>query len=190
MKKSIVLASSSPARLKILKAAGFFVTTRQVNIDEISTFQSPELFVKDIAEQKLTAALDSFPDVENVQILTADTCIFFNNSIIGKSSSPAEARNLLKQLSGQTHQVYTGIALNRPNQNRKSDYELTNIEFRNLTEEIIDWYINSGEWKNAAGSYRIQGKGLHLIKGVKGSYWNAAGLPIEKIFGILRRQDF
>lgn len=188
--KNIVLASSSPARLKILEAAGFSVTTRYVTIDEYSACVSPELFVKDIADQKLSAVLNSFPDLGNKQIVSADTCIFFNNTIIGKCSSPAEAGKLLKQLSGQTHKIYTGISLHRPGQNRKTDYEFTDIEFHNLTEEIIEWYISSDEWKNAAGAYRIQGKGLQLIKAVKGSYWNAAGLPIEKIFGILRRQDF
>ncbi len=132
-------------------------------------------------------------------IIGADTVILFNGTVLGKPQDAVDARKMLEALSGKTHRVATGVYLGwlgptGPSNAQKgrftvlaqqSDVSITSVTFRSLSEKEIGWYIESGEWHNAAGAYRIQSKGACLVTSISGSFSNVVGLPLELIYGIL-----
>jgi septum formation protein len=98
---------------------------------------------------------------------------------------------MLKELSGRTHSVFSGFCLSFPGDNELySGYEQARITFFALSDEEIESYLQTQEWRLAAGAYRIQQKGIRLISSIEGSYFTVAGLPIHKIFGIVRERNF
>lgn len=150
----------------------------------------PEVLAKNIAEEKLHAFLDlKIPDVQ--WAVAADTFIYFEGETIGKPENREDAYRELSRFSGRTHQVYSGITLYSRNSDRIiTDVEITDVSFRNLSESELQWYLNTEEWKGVAGSYRIQGKGECLIRGINGSYSSVMGLPITLFYGMLTKLNF
>ncbi|MBI9100080.1 MAG: Maf family protein [Spirochaetaceae bacterium] len=123
--------------------------------------------------------------------VAADTFIYFEKTTIGKPADRSEAYRELKRFSGQTHQVYSGITLYSAQRDViVSDVEVTDVTFRELTENEIQWYLRTEEWKGVAGSYRIQEKGECLIKGINGSYSSVMGLPITLFYGMLTKLNY
>lgn len=121
-------------------------------------------------------------------ILGADTIVFINGNILGKPTSPDEARMMLRQLSGATHKVLTGYCLMNRTQNRSfSEIIETEVEFNNLTEQEIDWYIETGEPFDKAGGYAIQGIGASLVKRISGSVTNVVGLPLCEVIEAFKK---
>ena len=138
-------------------------------------------------------------------ILGADTVIELNGRILEKPASVDEARMMLSALSAKEHKVLTGVcllkatiknpesskstlAIDKPKQATECD--VTSVRFSKLSNDEIKWYLRSGEWRNAAGSYRIQKKGACLVESIRGSYSNVVGLPIKLIYGMLLEQNF
>ncbi len=183
----IILASKSPRRKYLLEQAGLQCSIIPSHFDESSIpISDPASYVKTLAEAKAGDIPKEYP--QN-WIIGADTIVVINDKILGKPKSKDQARNMLKQLSGQTHHVYTGYSILCMDKGRKfSDMVKTDVIFKELTDREIEWYIHTKEPFDKAGSYAIQGLGTFLVKKVNGSYTNVVGLPVCEVIEVLIRE--
>ena len=191
--KKIILASASIARKQILEQVGFMVVVKPTDAFEENSVDHPGENVRSLAQQKLAIFKKKTPDWKNllVPVITADTIILCQESILGKPEGKNSAKQMLKRLSGTVHSVYTGYSILFPGIRKSvSGYESSEVTFFSLSSNDIEDYLETNEWMRAAGAYRVQGVGLRLISSIKGSYFTIAGLPIHQISGILRKQGF
>ena len=189
----IILASSSPRRQEILKMLKIPFRVIIPNIDETLTTaieleQVPEL----LAREKVTAVIHSLPAGQEIPwVLGADTLIIFDNKIMGKPENHEQAIEYLKMLQGNTHTVVTALVLyNGHTHETTSNICKTNITFAPMTDQEIEWYVETGEWHGAAGGYRIQSLASCFISKIEGSYYGAVGLPIFELYDILKEQGY
>ena len=174
----MILASASPRRKEILENFGFSFKTIVKNIDETSDKTHAEEKILEIAEKKARAAAIDFPD-ENV--VGADTVVVVDGKILGKPKNKEEAFSMLKSLSGRSHEVITAFSFININKNISySDYEITKVYFKNLTDDEINWYINTKEPMDKAGAYGIQGKGAFFVEKIEGDFFSVMGFPLGK----------
>ena len=192
MKKScddplIILASKSPRRRYLLKQAGILFRVIPSSVDEKSIkISAPEIYVKVLSEVKAKDVAEKYPDK---WVIGADTIVLKDNVVLGKPGSRSEARAMLKHLSGQTHKVLTGYAICCKNKQRLfSETVTTDVLFKSLTDEEIEWYIHTQEPFDKAGAYAIQGLGTFLVKSINGSYTNVVGLPVCEVIEFLIRE--
>jgi len=180
----LILASQSPRRRYLLEQAGLTFAVIPSTFDENSVrLANPDDYVKTLAEAKAEAVARQYPDS---WVIGADTIVSIGSAILGKPGDPREARQMLEQLSGQTHFVYTGYAVICKNKHtRISDVIKTNVQFKELTKDEIDWYIQTGEPFDKAGAYAIQGMGTFLVRRIQGSYTNVVGLPVCEVIETL-----
>jgi len=178
--EKLILASQSPRRKFLLEQAGLFFEIAPSQIDENSfTHRRPATHVKKLA---LAKAEEIAINNQDRWVIGADTVVFTNASILEKPTSKANARVMLQQLSGKTHQVFTGFAIcNYQQKHRYVDYVKTDVNFKVLSEAEIEWYLNTEEPYDKAGAYAIQGLGASLIKKINGSYTNVVGLPVCEV---------
>nr|HID60224.1 septum formation inhibitor Maf [Desulfobacterales bacterium] len=183
----LILASLSPRRRYLLEQAGLKFKVVSSKIDETQGLgSSPQDYVRSIAEAKATNVARAYPES---WVIGADTIVLVDNTILGKPVSVGEARDMLTKLSGKMHSVLTGYCICCLKQNQFfSDVVRTNILFKELTKEEIEWYIRSGEPFDKAGAYAIQGKGGSFVKRVEGSYTNVVGLPVCEVLEFLTRE--
>lgn len=183
----LILASKSPRRRYLLKQAGLSFSVIPSSIDETSVpVSSPETYVKALSEAKAENVSIKFPEK---WVIGADTIVLKDGAILGKPDSITQARAMLKQLSGQTHQVLTGFAICCKSKNRKySETVKTQVLFKSLTDKEIEWYIHTKEPFDKAGAYAIQGLGTLLVKSINGSYTNVVGLPVCEVIEILIKE--
>lgn len=185
-----MLASGSPRRAELLRAAGFEFETVVVDVDETPrTDEGPPEYVRRLAAEKSAAAQARFDGGQNVVILGADTAVVIDNQILGKPVDDRDATDMLRRLSGRRHEVLTGISL------RNGVYELgrvetTEVEFSRLSADDIKWYVASGEGRDKAGAYAIQGLASRFVPRIDGSYSNVVGLPVACVFDLLRELGF
>lgn len=189
----IILASSSPRRQEILKSLRIPFRVITSNVDEtITTVLKNEEVPEFLAREKVAAVIKSLPPEQEIPwILGADTIIVFNDKIYGKPQTQEEAFNNIKQFQGNTHTVITSIVL----YNGKTKTETfrtckTEVTFSPMTDEEIQWYVDTGEWHGAAGGYRIQGDASIFVQKINGSYSSVIGLPINELFDILKEQNY
>ena len=109
-------------------------------------------------------------------VLGVDTTVVVDGVSYGKPADEEEAERTLTLLSGRTHQVWSGIALNE-----RTGTACTNVTFRQLPQPLLRWYIATGEWQGRAGGYAIQGKGAALVEAIEGDFWNVVGLPVPTL---------
>ena len=175
----IALASASPRRRELLSllVREFRIVPSEFDESTVPGHLSPPAHVLYSASMKARDIAAQFP---HSLVIGADTVVVVDEAILGKPSDTADAARMLRLLSGRTHEVYTGIALEHDGTQR-ADVECTEVTFRPLTDEIISRYIASGEPMDKAGAYAIQGKGAVLIKCVSGCYPNVVGLPLYKL---------
>ena len=122
-------------------------------------------------------------------VISADTIVWLDGMVLGKPSDAANAKLMLKKLSGQTHEVYTGICVTDSKSGKSvSDYAVTKVNFKVLDEDEIDRYISTGEPMDKAGAYGIQGKGCLFVESIEGDYLNVVGLPAMKLSKILKEE--
>jgi len=182
----IVLASASPRRAEILRQAGIAFEALPTRVDESRrTGESPAELVLRLAEAKAQAAADrlSPPAI----VVGADTEVVVDGRVLGKPASAEKARAMLRQLSGRTHEVITGLAILRlPGSALKRAHEVTRVTFASLTEQEIEEYVASTEPFDKAGAYAIQGRGGRFVTRVEGCYFNVVGLPLARLFRILK----
>ena len=178
----LVLASQSPRRQEILRAAGIPFVVRPSAIDEPpSEGQLPENYVTRLAAAKAAALKCS----EDELVLAADTVVVVDHHILGKPRDPDDAASMLRLLSARDHLVMTGICLQRGNR-RLLDLETTRVRFAALSEgEILD-YVASAEPMDKAGAYAIQGLACKFVERVEGCYFNVVGLPIARVYRLLK----
>ena len=180
----IILASESPRRRYLLEQAGLKFSVIPSSFDENSvTMMEPESYVRKLAECKANVVAEAYPDH---WVIGADTIVLMGKDILGKPGSDDEARNMLRRLSAKTHRVLTGYCVCCKNRDRfYSETVSTDVSFKDLSAEEIEWYIQSGEPFDKAGSYAIQGLGTFLVKRINGSYTNVVGLPVCEIVEFL-----
>jgi len=183
----LILASKSPRRRYLLRQAGLDFEVLPSSIDESSIpMEDPETYVRVLAESKARDISERFPDA---WVIGADTIVVIDGTILGKPGSRAEARSMLMQLSGRTHRVLTGYSIRCKDANRSvSETVSTDVHFKSLSADEIDWYIHSGEPFDKAGAYAIQGLGTFLVKGINGSYTNVVGLPVCEVLEFLIKE--
>ncbi|MDF2673945.1 MAG: maf protein [Clostridiales bacterium] len=183
--EKIILASSSPRRIEILKNLGLEFDIIPSNYKEVIVNKLPEELVCYIARNK---ALEVSSRVKSGNlILAADTMVFVDNSVLGKPHTKDAAYTMLRSLSGRKHDVITGICLLSRDLNKiYTDYEVTSVFFKELSDEEIWSYVSTGEPLDKAGAYGIQGFGGLFVKRIEGCYFNVVGLPIYKLYNGLR----
>jgi septum formation protein len=182
----IVLASASPRRAELLRAAGYEFETLVVDLDERTRpGESPETYVRRLAMEKSAAALRTLSGSpadagQDVVVLGADTAVVVDGVILGKPGDDRDATSMLERLSGRAHRVLTGVSI-RSLESEAGRVESTTVEFKPLTPEEIDWYVASGEGRDKAGAYAIQGLASRFIPSISGSYSNVVGLPVAVV---------
>lgn len=187
MERKIVLASASPRRKEILSNLGLeFEVICSSAEEKVDNELPPCLIVQELAMLKGT---DVAASVKDSIVISADTIVWYDKTILGKPADTASAKKMLKLLSGKEHEVYTGVCVTDSKSGKSiSDYEVTKVKFRALSDEEIDCYINTGEPMDKAGSYGIQGKGCLLVEKIEGDYLNVVGLPAVKLAKILKEE--
>jgi septum formation protein len=124
-------------------------------------------------------ALRKIRAVEGDLVLGVDTTVVLDGRSYGKPQNEEEAEETLQLLSGRTHEVWSGIALNE-----RTAAACTRVTFRPLTRSLLRWYLATDEWKDRAGAYAIQGKGAALVEGIEGDFWNVVGLPVPALLNL------
>lgn len=175
--KHIILASASPRRKEILELDDLKFDVMPSDAQEITTKTAPNEVVMELASLK---AKDIYKKSEKQSMIVgADTVVAYQGQILGKPTDKADAKRMLTMLSGQTHEVYTGVCVIEDGKT-KTFYEETKVTFYEISDEQIDHYIKTGEPMDKAGSYGIQGKAAVFIKGIEGDYYNVVGFPIAR----------
>lgn len=193
--RRIVLASKSRDRRKLFDLAkvNFEVLETIVDEEQFKTeINDPIQLVKKLAEEKALSAkliLNSNNIDIDAIIIAADTVVECNNEIIGKAKNEKHAFEILKKLSNNTHNLVTGFAITETNKPKLIvDYDVTSVKFLSLSENDIRDYIKSEEWKGRAGAYSIRERASLFIESVNGSISNVIGLPMQKIYVILKNE--
>lgn len=172
----LILASQSPRRRELLTQLGVKFSQRSVDIDETPyQGEAPSQYVIRMAEEKAIAGWQR--ENTNSVVLGSDTSVIAQGEILGKPKNKADAVRMLTMLSDTTHQVITAVAVKTCTL-QKSVLVETDVTFGPLTEQCIDWYWQTGEPQDKAGSYGIQGLGGQFVKQIKGSYSAVVGLPL------------
>ncbi len=183
----LILASKSPRRRYLLKQAGVEFTVIPSSFDESAISESdPEGFVRTLAIAKAGIISDQY---RRSWVIGADTIVVVDDIILGKPASKAEARNMLNTLSGRVHRVLTGFSLCRLAGNHHyAEVVSTDVCFKTLTPDEIEWYVHTSEPFDKAGAYAAQGLGAFMIKTIHGSYSNVVGLPVCEVMECLVRE--
>ena len=198
----LILASSSPRRAEVLRNAGFEFEVRPTAIDEtLRAGESPGGYVRRLALEKARAAVEEMGEAIGKElreeagagdftVIAADTVVVNSDEILLKPVSPADARRMLRALSGGVHEVHTGLAVIRaPQRTERTERvidEVTRVHFAKLSDADIDAYIASGEPFDKAGAYGIQSLGGRYVTRVEGCYFNVMGMPLARLCAMLR----
>ena len=178
----VFLASSSPRRRELLDQLGIEFTVVPSTYEEHNdTPVLPWQLVERQALGKAKAAVlpaTAVATAEKSVVIGSDTIVAIDNKVLGKPHDVAEAKAMLRVLSGRSHEVITGVAL-LSGDRQEVFHCVTKVNFYDLMDEEIDAYVATGEPADKAGAYGIQGKGAYLVKGIEGSYTSVVGLPVE-----------
>lgn len=175
--RSVILASASPRRRELLSLLGWPFSVKVSSIEEIiAPSESPQDAVVRLATEKARSVRSSSEDM----VIAADTVVVLDGAILGKPSSKEEAFDMVKSLAGRSHLVMTGVAVAQGNR-VVSDVEITSVSFRELDDEGIRAYVETGEGMDKAGAYGIQGLGALLVSRIDGDYFNVVGLPLHRL---------
>lgn len=176
---TFILASSSPRRQELLHRIlpDFQVQPAQVS-EQVVNGLTPAAHVQTLAMRKGKAVASAWP---KAAVLSADTIVSFQGTIFGKPHSRQQAGKRLAQLSGQTHQVYSGVWYYQPGQKVQAAVVRTDVTFYPLTSAQIARYLATGEADDKAGAYGIQGYGGLFVKAIQGDYYNVMGLPLATV---------
>jgi septum formation protein len=179
----LILASASPRRAELLRAAAMSFDVLPVEIDErFNPGEKPEEAVVRLAGAKAEAVAVAHPDAV---VLGADTTVVVDGEALGKPADAQAKARMLRMLSGRTHQVLTGICLCSRGR-RLADVETTHVRMAALTDAEIAWYVATAEGADKAGGYAVQGLASRFIEGIDGSYSNVVGLPISRVYKLLK----
>lgn len=185
--KPLVLASNSPRRRELLSVMGFSFMTAQPRIsDEESYFGAAPVVdsVRELAMAKAQSVAEQYPDH---LVFAGDTVVCAGEHLMGKPRSRHHAREMLRELSGKTHEVLSGIGLI----DEKSGFSgsasaRTEVSFRDLSEEEIEAYLDAGDYLDKAGAYGIQGAAMTLVERIDGCFYNVVGLPVAETIRLFK----
>ncbi|MFK7919772.1 MAG: nucleoside triphosphate pyrophosphatase [Ilumatobacter sp.] len=188
--RTFVLASGSPRRRQLLNGAGLTFAVRAADIDETPLDDElPTAYVRRLSIEKAAASAGSLLSSSAEVILAADTTVEIEGLILEKPRDDDEAYGMLRRLSGRAHQVHTGVTVSVASGGaRRSSTILvtTEVSFVALTDDMIDWYLATGEANDKAGAYGIQGAAAAFVRSVDGSVTNVIGLPLAETLELLR----
>jgi septum formation protein len=185
-KPLIFLASASPRRSALLTQIGVAHEIQAVNIDEsLRPGESPPEYVYRLARSKAESLWDRLAPADRLPVLGADTTVALGADILGKPADRAEELAMLRRLSGQTHQVYTGVAV-RSASGTQMRLSVSDVTFRKLTDLEILAYWDTGEPVDKAGGYAVQGRAAVFIERISGSYSGIVGLPVFETAELLQ----
>lgn len=185
--EKIVLASRSQRRMEILRAVGWPFEAVAADIDEsVRAGESALSYVKRLAFTKAQTVTRKRP---GGFVLGADTTVVVDGELLGQPLDDDDARRMLKLLSGKWHEVLTGVALLRGEQDGQSlvDHETTRVCFAEMSDAEIDWYVSTGESRGKAGGYGIQGPAALFVEEIAGDYFNIVGLPVRLVYEMVRK---
>lgn len=182
--KKIILASTSPRRKEILEKLRLPFEVISIDYEEDMTLDlSPKDLVMHLAKGKLDSVKDK---ISNSVIISADTFIVFKDHKLGKPFTEEKAVEMLKMLSGQEHEIITGVAIYDTETKRiENFYDVIKVKMMELSDEIIKEYVNTGEPLDRAGAYALQEKGAMLIEKIEGDFYSAMGLPLRRVGEVL-----
>lgn len=179
----LVLASGSPRRRELLASLGLSFDVEVAGVDETARpGEAPRDYVLRVAREKAAAVAGRLPQA---LVLAADTTVALGAQILGKPADAAEAAQLLRQLSGRRHAVFTAVVLDGAA--RAEQVVETAVSFRELSPSEIAWYAGTGEPLDKAGAYAIQGAGGAFVRSIEGSASNVVGLPLAETVELLAR---
>jgi septum formation protein len=173
-----ILASASPRRKEILEGLGlkFRIDPSPIPEPAIKSDQSPSGYVVRMARMKARAIAKKH---NTGVIVGADTIVVLGNHVLGKPSSRGDARTMLSRLSGRWHEVCSGLCLlDCSNGRSRADVSISRVHFRRLASSDLDWYLDTGEYRDKAGAYAVQGYASLFIDRIEGCYFNIVGFPI------------
>lgn len=180
---SLVLASGSPRRRELLERLGFRLVIRPAAVVETQLpGESPPATALRIAAAKACSVLRS----ENEVVIAADTVVVLGTKVLGKPANRTEAQDMLRELAGRPHLVITATSV-RWADRETNDLSIAQVRFRPLGHQILDWYLETGEWMDKAGAYAVQGKGAILVERVEGNVQGVVGLPLAALPEIFAR---
>ncbi|MCF2612800.1 Maf family protein [Fusobacterium perfoetens] len=183
----MILASNSPRRKEILENFGFNLKVITKNIDEVSDEEDIIKRIEDIARKKVLAVAEVYP---NEFVVGADTVVVVDDKILGKPKDKKDIYEMLHSLSGRPHKVITSFSFVNISKNISiSDSEVSEVYFKNITDEEISWYIDTKEPFDKAGSYGIQGKGSYFVERIDGDFFAVMGFPIGKFVRTLAKNN-
>ena len=188
--KHIILASASPRRKEILELADLDFDIMPSDAEEITTKTEPHEVVMELASIKARDIYER-SDKQSM-VIGADTVVAYHGQVLGKPADEADAKRTLMMLSGQTHEVYTGVAI--LSYNNACEKEIINhavetkVHVHEMSEEEIRAYIATGDPMDKAGAYGIQGSFAAYIDGIEGDYYNVVGLPVSYVYQQLKKR--
>ena len=192
--REIVLASSSPRRRALLEALGLPLRVIVSEIDETALAgETPREAAARLARAKVQAVVAGQEQQAGLPrlYLGADTVVEIDGLSLGKPRDRSEARAMLEQLSGRSHEVHTALALvETPSSSRREALASSRVHFRPLTSAELDWYAATGEGGDKAGAYAVQGLAALFIESVEGSYSNVVGLPLDLLYVLALELDW
>lgn len=195
IKMKIILASASPRRKELLKQAGLSFKTMPSDKEEKVTKEAPEEIVEELSYQKAVAVCGRLSETmkEDYVVIGADTVVSCWNKIMGKPKDKEDAFDMLWELQGKSHQVYTGVTLAWKYKDTPAMFytfhECTDVTVFPMTKEEIEAYIASGEPMDKAGAYAIQGRFVAYIQGICGDYANVVGLPVGRVWQEMKKRN-
>lgn len=184
----LILASNSPRRKELLQNKGIKFKVIASNYNEIQFTNDPIQTAIDFAKGKAEDVFRTLLNKDGVVVLGADTVVFHQGEILGKTKTDEQAVKMLKSLSGKTHTVITGYALIAKDK-QITGYAKAQVQFNKLSKKVIDNYIKSGLYKGKAGSYGIQ-DGFPLVASYNGDYNTIVGLPVDEIILLLKEFNY
>ena len=187
LKERLILASKSPRRAEILQAVAWPFEQIAANVDE-TRLESEEAvdYVTRLAQSKAETVAGK---ISKGLVLGADTIVVVDGEILGQPLDDENARRMLRLLNGKWHEVLTGVALIRVGEGPRTlvEHQSTRVRFGEMSDDEIEWYVSTGEPRDKAGAYAIQGQGGIFIKEIEGDYFNIVGLPIRLVYELAQR---
>lgn len=185
----MILASGSPRRSEILTSVGWEFTKDVADIDETEfENETPEDYVQRLAREKAEAVAQKY---ENAFVLGADTTVVIDGQIIAKPVDLDDARRMIRMLSGNWHEVLTGIAIVHKEANEvvktTVDLQRTKVKFVEMNDEEIEFLVLEGDPLDKAGAYAVQAQAALFIEKIKGDYWNVVGLPVSLVYEVFKK---
>ncbi len=177
----LVLASRSPQRRAILAQLGVDFSVQVPDIEELESGPPHEVALENAYRKASAIAASGSPAGP---VLGVDTVVALGARMYGKPADPEEARATLIALAGRRHAVVSGVCVIQDGRSRTAAAQ-TSVEFRALSDGLIDWYLASGEWRERAGGYAIQGRGAALVAAIEGDYLNVVGLPVATLLELV-----